>query len=518
TNAGATVKVVKYANGVVDLSGFEAATAYANEAITSLDFFIIKVTAEDGTTKLYYKITVRVGFFTFNSTTRTITDYNEAGGPDVIIPSTIDGVPVEHIGDSAFREKALTSVVSMPASVTSIGDLAFGYNQFTSVIIGNGVTIIDEYAFYDSDLTSVIIPASVTSIGASAFQFNLLTSVTIGTSVESIGEHAFGINHLTSVIIPDSVTSISNGAFQDNLLTSVTIGNGVTSISDAAFSSNLLTSVTIGNSVTSIGAYAFSNNLLISVTIGSSVTSIGASAFHDSDLTSVIIPASVTSIGASAFQFNPLTSVTIGAGVDINSNSTTMGTNTGFQAAYTAGGAGTYNYIAGAWVNRALVIGDSYGGGIVAYILQDGDPDYDANVQHGLIAAAADQSTGIFWHATNDGTTGATATALGTGNANTIAIVAFYYTESNAAKLCYDLSLNGYSDWYLPSKDELNFLFINRVAIGGFADDALPDAYWSSSEYNANNAWAQIFGGINGGIQGDDNKIYSEPVRAVRSF
>ena len=140
-------------------------------------------------------------------------------------------------------------------------------------------------------------------------------------------------------------------------------------------------------------------------------------------------------------------------------------------------------------------MGDSYQGGIVAYILVDGDPGYDANQQHGLIvAAAAEQSEGICWHSSNSGVTDATETALGTGNANTTNIINLYGTESNAARLCYDYTNSDtgtgvYSDWFLPSKVELNKLYINKVAIGGFDDNY----YWSSSENSAIDAWFQGF-------------------------
>jgi trimeric autotransporter adhesin len=157
-----------------------------------------------------------------------------------------------------------------------------------------------------------------------------------------------------------------------------------------------------------------------------------------------------------------------------------------------------------------LSIGQSFGGGKVAYILQAGDPGYDATMQKGLIAATSDQSTGIQWGCAGVAS-GATASVIGSGAANTT-LIATICGAGTAGYLCDNLTLNGYSDWYLPSYNELNKLYANRGAIGGFST-AL---YWSSTELTGLNSWYQDFS--TGGFGFNPGKTYPRNVRAVRSF
>jgi len=187
-----------------------------------------------------------------------------------------------------------------------------------------------------------------------------------------------------------------------------------------------------------------------------------------------------------------------------------------------------------------LAIGDAYGGGTVAYILRSGDSGYVAGERHGLIAAVADQSAGVgmIWSNIQDTLVGASAQglALGTGRTNTAAIVAqtlgnetigYVHCTAGAAFVCDNLVEGGYDDWYLPSKDELNKLYLNQEAIGGFNPSGYYQSYWSSSEcageYDLVLAWYQYFlmgdpDPAKNGYQTTDYKSNTRSVRAVRSF
>ena len=180
--------------------------------------------------------------------TAEITGYTGEGG-DITIPSTLGGY-----------------------TVTSIGIIAFGFTELTSVTIPDSVTSIGVQAFsYCSELTSVTIPDSVTSIGDNAFYgCTGLTSIKVaeGNTVFDSRDNCNAIIKTESntlvygcknTVIPDSVTSIGDNAFKGCTgLTSVTIPDSVTSIGDTAFyDCKELMSVTIPDSVVSIGDHAF---------------------------------------------------------------------------------------------------------------------------------------------------------------------------------------------------------------------------------------------------------------------
>jgi len=140
-------------------------------------------------------------------------------------------------------------------------------------------------------------------------------------------------------------------------------------------------------------------------------------------------------------------------------------------------------------------VGESFGGGKVAYILQAGDPGYNPNVEHGIIAATNDFTQSVLWVAWGaiyGPVVGPTDTAIGTGLQNSKNVnLAYFGTQTGSGYIPTSLAMlyngGGFSDWYLPSRDELLKCMLNQNAIGLL--NANNSAFWTSSEYDEYNVW-----------------------------
>jgi hypothetical protein len=138
----------------------------------------------------------------------------------------------------------------------------------------------------------------------------------------------------------------------------------------------------------------------------------------------------------------------------------------------------------------------------------------DGSGCHGLVAKTQGEPSNYKWSATNFNTW-AFASGIFGGAQNTKKSIARAVTNNSTCPAATQASLTdgGFNDWYLPSKDELDMMYVNLhlQGLGGFSDND----YWSSTEAGNLTAWVQSFGG---GIQGDGNKGYVAYVRAVRAF
>ena len=174
--------------------------------------------------------------------------------------------------------------------------------------------------------------------------------------------------------------------------------------------------------------------------------------------------------------------------------------------------------------NITAEIGDIIEGGYLFYLDETG--------QHGLVAAMEDLTEGATdpygfgfngyeWGCYGDTLNGADGIVLGTGYQNTMDIVnqgcVTEYGGITAAQAALDAEVNGYSDWYLPSKDELYEMYstIGNGGLEGNIGDFQNNTYWSSSEYSNNYAWFVVF---DNGDPSNFDKYTTGRVRVIRAF
>ncbi len=165
-------------------------------------------------------------------------------------------------------------------------------------------------------------------------------------------------------------------------------------------------------------------------------------------------------------------------------------------------------------------VGELFGGGIVVSVWKDAQ-----GVERGLIASLTNLSAGIPWTtpAFQNTLIGPTAQSPINGLANTNAIVAQAGAGTTyAAGLCKAYNSGGFTDWYLPATWELNQCYNAAMIVNellgnsnGFFSNINYSNYWSSTEYNVDSVWVQVF---YYGATGFNAKGIGSAVRAVRRF
>jgi hypothetical protein len=440
----------------------------------------------------------------------------------------VNGITVGKGGGNYASNTAFGNSALSVNTTGGINNTAIGSGSLSSNTSGGSNTAIGKGSLNTNSTGS-----SITAIGMNALENN-----TTGSNNTAIGGGALSVNSTGG-----SNTAIGHGANvgSNNLTNATAIGSGAIVAADNTIKlgndniQNVYTSGTVHAGGFTTSADIDGNNITANgtVTAGSFIT-IGDIYGGANIVASGTLTAGTVTYPNTDGSANQVLSTT-GTGTLVWSTPgpQTVTTTQRDAIATPAAGLTVWNttntqlevYDGTDWVNMlgkkgtisttlstsSLKVGDSYGGGKVAYILTPNDPGYDAKETHGLIAATSDQSSGAAWGCYFTTITGADGTAIGTGNQNTIDIMAGCSTAGIAARICGDLVEGGYSDWYLPSKDELAKLYLNKVAIGGFSTNY----YHSSSESSFSLNWMQDF---NNGSPTEVDKVFAASVRAVRSF
>jgi hypothetical protein len=492
TTTGASVSVA----GTPQVSG-----ATANDFSNPVTY---TVTAANGTTQAYVVTVTKAA-----SPAKAITAYSFEG-----LSPPVDGTINESSHKIAVDVPFGTDVTDLVATFATTGaSVSVAGTAQVSGVTANDFSNPVTYTVTAADGTTqaYVVTVKVAASAAkqmTAFSFQDLTPAVNGTIDQSDRAISLTVPYGTSLAARVATFTVSAGASvsvggtpQVSGVTVNSFTNPLTYLVTAADGStrSYLVTVTVASSPEKeITAFSF-QGLTPAVTglISQTAHTIGLTVPPATDVTT-LVATFTTSAGASVTVGG--TTQTSGATVNDFSNLVT------YTVRAADGTTQTYAV-------TVYYIGKAYQGGKIAYILKSGDPGFVANETHGLIAAVSDEPLHWYWsNVTNLQVPDGTSTNLGAGMANTIAITK--QSTSGAAEQCLTFESGSYTDWYLPSYEELNKLYLNQAHIGGFS----MTPYWTSSEApnKALDAWAQDFtGGAQLAIPKGVSQLH---VRSVRSF
>jgi hypothetical protein len=395
-------------------------------------------------------------------------------------------------------------------SLTTKTENGSGGGTFTSSITGltaGQVYNVRAYATTDTSVTvygsNVTFTATagaaaqtVTTAATSAITSTAATSGgTVTANGATISQKGVCWSLNSNPTIADSSTN--NGSGGGTFTSSITGLSASTGYNIRAYATN------------SLGQTVYGSNVPFTTAAGISVPTVSTYAITDLNNTSARSGGDITNTGGAAITQKGVCWSEFTAQPTIADSKTTDGSGSGDYTsfitllepgitynvrAYATNSQGigyATNTLQFTTTNILYTVGQAVEGGIIAYILASGDIGYDPNRQHGLVAAINDLPTSGFQPGYVPGNYDiTTSSAIGTGQANTDAIMQLFagFQTNFTAKLCSDLQDGGYTDWYLPSLNELQKLYLNRNAIGNFITNTSGPGgvfynrfYWSST-------------------------------------
>ena len=374
-------------------------------------------------------------------------------GSGSLVQSHVVGIQIQIL---QFSEFGAAVYVETHASSTNA-------NGLVTLEIGNGSVILGTFANINWTNGPYFLKTETDPAGGTNYTIT-------GTSQLLSVPYAFYAKTVASYLETDPIVKAINGIVKGNG-TTISAATAGTDYLTPGGSAALLTGFPTLNQNTTGSSASFTGNLAGEVTGTQSATVVGNAA-----VTGKVLTGYVSGAGTIAATDNILQAIQ-----KLNGN------------------------------NPAHYVGESYGGGIVFYVYDNG--------RHGLIASTANQGFGTRWYGGTLKNTRARADGVGAGLKNTAIITANQGPDDGnpfSATVCneYSVTVGGvtYGDWYLPSKFELNLLFLQKTLFGGFDTD---NFYWSSTEINSDIAWIQYF---SDGSQTLMDKMRAGYVRAIRAF